>query len=466
MLRKACFEAFAMSFKELLRAMRARYLLVALVFGTTVAAGVLASLYLPKQYVATASVIVDVKSPDPIVGMFLPSNQMEIITSDRVARKVVKRLGLSDSGEAREEWLQASGGQGDFDSWLAARIRASLDVRLSRDTNVLNLTYKATHPALAAAFANAFAQAYIDTTVELKLEPAREYAQWSTEQGKTLRENLERAQNRLTGYQQTKGIIATDERLDAETTKLSELISQLTLIQAQTADARSKQRSGSAADSLPEVTHNALIQTLKTDIAHSDSKLQELAVSLGRNHPQYVRAESELRSLRQKLDAETQKITSGFSTSRSVGRDKETELRAAIDAQKVKLLNLKSQRDEAAALRRDVETSQRAFDAVSERINLSTLQSRSTQTNVAILSVATEPSLPSFPKPLGIMVLYSVALGVALGGAAAYLLELMDPRIRSVDDLARTFEIPVLGMVLCQRGRRGPIAKRLLSANQ
>jgi succinoglycan biosynthesis transport protein ExoP len=240
----------------------------------------------------------------------------------------------------------------------------------------------------------------------------------------------------------------------------------LTLTQAQTAEARSKQRSGSAADSLPEVTHNALIQTLKTDIARSDGKLQELAVSLGRNHPQYARAESELRSLRQKLDAETQKITSGFSTSRSVGRDKDAELRAAIDAQKLKLLNLKSQRDEAAALRRDVETAQRAFDAVSERINQSALQSRSTQTNVAILSVATEPSLPSFPKPLGVMLLFSVALGVALGGAGAYLLELMDRRIRSVDDLARAFEVPVLGVVLRQRDRRPPMAKRLLSANQ
>jgi capsular polysaccharide biosynthesis protein len=64
------------------------------------------------------------------------------------------------------------------------------------------------------------------------------------------------------------------------------------------------------------------------------------------------------------------------------------------------------------------------------------------------------------------MLLFSVALGVALGGAGAYLLELMDRRIRSVDDLARAFEVPVLGVVLRQRDRRPPMAKRLLSANQ
>jgi len=346
-------------------------------------------------------------------------------------------------------------------------VRAGLEVKPSRDSNVFNLTYKARDPALAATLANAFAQAYIDTTVELKLESAREYAQWSTDQGRLLRERLERAQTRLTAYQQKRGIIATDERLDTETAKLGELVNQLTLTQTQTAEARSKQRSGSAADSLPEVTQNALIQTLKADIARSDSKLQELAVSLGRNHPQYVRAESELRSLREKLDAETQKIASGFATSRDVGKDKESELRAAVEAQKLKLLNLKSQRDEAAGLRRDVESAQRAFDAVSERINQSTLQSSSMQTNVAILSAATEPSLPSFPKPLGVMLLLSAVLGAALAGAAAYLAESIDRRVRSVDDLVRTFEVPVLGVVLRQRGgKRLATAKRLLLANR
>ena len=456
-----------MTFKELLRAIRARYLLVVLVLAATVAASVLVTLYFPKQYVATSSVIVDVRSPDPAVGMFLPSNQTEIITSERVALKVVKRFGQADSVEAREDWLRESGGRGNFESWLATRARTGLEVKPSRDSNVFHLSYKAPNPALAAAYANAFAEAYIDTTVELKLEPARQYAQWSADQGKLLRENLERAQNRLTAYQQAKGIIATDERLDAETTKLSELMNQMTLIQTQTADARSKQRSGRAADSLPEVTQNALIQTLKTEIARSDSKLQELAVTLGRNHPQYVRTESELLSLRQKLDAETQKITSGFSTSGSVSRDKEIELRAAIDAQKLKLLNLKSQRDEAAGLRRDVESAQRAFDAVSERINQSALQSSSTQTNVAILSAATEPSVPSFPKPLGVMMLFAVALGIPLGGAAVYLLESLDRRVRSVDDLVRAFEVPVLGVLPRQRGRRQPgMAKQLLPANR
>src|SRR5205814_2250747 len=151
-------------------------------------------------------------------------------------------------------------------------------------------------PAFAAAVANAFAQAYIEASIELRTDPARQYARWFGEQDKALRENLEKAQARLSEHQQTYGIVASDERLDSEVTKLNDLSAQLTVIQGQAAEARSKQRSGSASSTLPEVVQNPLIQTLKTDIARQAAKLQEVAGNLGKNHPQYQRMESELAS--------------------------------------------------------------------------------------------------------------------------------------------------------------------------
>src|SRR5437879_3167974 len=85
--------------------------------------------------------------------------------------------------------------------------------------------------SLAAAVANAFAQAYVEAVTELKVEPARQYARWFGEQGKSLRENLEAAVARLADSQQEKRMIAKDETLDVETLKLNELTSQLTVVQ-------------------------------------------------------------------------------------------------------------------------------------------------------------------------------------------------------------------------------------------
>ena len=139
---------------------------------------------------------------------------------------------------------------------------------------------------------------------------------------------------------------------------------------------------------------NSLISSLKIEIARQEARLQEMALNLGKNHPQYQRMESEIAALKKQVEAETRHITSSFATSRTVGKDTEAELKAAIAAQKKKLLELRSVRDQLAVLQRDVDAAQSAYDAVSKRFNQTTLESQVTQTNVSVLTPAVEPIEP------------------------------------------------------------------------
>jgi succinoglycan biosynthesis transport protein ExoP len=419
-----------------------------------VAVTISVSSLLPPQYTAVASVMVDVKSPDPIAGMMFPAvimpaymaTQVDIINSDRVAQKVVKALKLDESPTAREQWAEATGGKGRVDTWLAEALLRNLDVKPSRESNVISITYKAADPDFAAVVANTFAQSYMNATIELKVEPARQYAQWFGEQGKELRDNLEKAQTKLSSYQQEHGIVATDERLDNETAKLNDLSAQLTVAQTQTADAQSKQRSGAASESLPELVQNPLIQTLKSDVARLEAKLQEAAGNLGKNHPQYQRMEAEIASLKQKLEIESRTIARGFSTSGSVSRDKEGVLRASLEAQKRRVLELRRGRDELAVLTRDMEAAQKAYEGVSQRLNQTRLESQSTQTNVSVLTSASPPMRPSSPNIFRNS-LIAVFLGTMLGVGAAFVRELSDRRVRSLQDLAELASVPVLGSI-------------------
>lgn len=443
-----------MNLQQLMLILRARYMVVLFAVLGTVAITLAISLLLPAQYTATASIVVDVKSPDPIAGVMLPglimpgymATQVDIINSDRVAHKVIKMLKLNQNPQAKEQWMEATEGKGKLEVWLAGLLQKKLDVKPSRESNVISISYKAADPAFAAAVANAFAQAYIDINIELKVEPARQYARWFGEQGKSMRDNLEQAQRKLSDYQQKHGIVASDERLDNETAKLNELSTQLTVVQGQTSDAQSKQKSGSASDTLPEVVQNSLIMNLKVDISRLDSKLHEAAGNLGKNHPQYKRMESELAELKKKLEDETLHITSGFSTSGTVGKQKESVLLTAIQAQKKKLLDLKRERDELAVLMRDVDAAQRAYDTVTQRFNQTNLESQSTQTNVSVLTPAEEPIEPSFPKVL-LNTLLSIFLGTLLGVGSALLREMLDQRVRSAEELGQVLQRPVLGEI-------------------
>jgi polysaccharide biosynthesis transport protein len=439
---------------QFLFALRARYRIALIVLTCTMAAALAVGLSLPKRYTATTSLVVDVRNRDPVAAMFMPSGtetQVEIIKSDRVAQRVVMLLKLDESQTMRQQWQEAARGKIQFEAWLIARLERDLKVKPQGD--IINITYIAGDPGLAAAGANAFAQAYIEAVVEMKVEPAKQYAKWFGEQAKVLRENVEQAQLRLSRYQQSKGIVERQEQLDYETGKLRELSSQLTVVQAQTNDARSRHKSG--ADTLPEIMANPVITGLKSDIARREATLEETALNLGMNHPQYQRLESELASLKKKLQAEIQNVTRSYSTASTVGQSNEAGLKAAIEAQKKKLLALKNQRNELDVLQRDVDAATSAYDAVANRFNQTSLESQSTtQTNVSVLNPAVEPIAPSTPKPLRIMLLISIALGAMASIGVTFLLETFDRRIRSADDLAEMLQLPVLGVIQGVRERR------------
>jgi len=440
-----------MTFQQFLLILWARRKLALSIFGVTVLTTLVISLILPKEYTATTSLVIDVKSPDPIAGMLLQgmmtpgymATQIDIINSDRVAGRAVRLLGFERNAEAVENWKEASKGKGTLESYYANILQKKLDIKPSRESNVINLNFSGADPQFAAAVANAFAQAYIDTAIEMRVEPARQYSAWFEERQKGLRAALEKAQSRLSAYQQEKGIVVTDDRMiDNETARLNDLTVQLSAAQAQRADASSRQKSGTSELSL-EVLQNPLIQNLKAEIARAESKLSEVSSNLGKNHPQVQQLEAQLTEQRQQLRQEIGRISGGNAVASKFGIVKQDELKAAIEEQKKRVLSIRSQRDELSVLVNDVETARKAYDAVGQRMTQSNLEGQSQQTNVLVLSPATEPTQHSRPRVF-LNVLVSIFLGAMLGVGAALVLELSQRRIRSAEDLALALDLPVL----------------------
>lgn len=436
--------------RQILLILKAHYRIALLTFLVVCAIGIAITLLAPKQYVATTDIVFDVKSTDPVIGQLLPvlpgyiATQIEIINSERVAQRVVKTTRLDESPTIKADWAKETNEQGRIDAWVGKLLLRKLAVTASRETSIIHIAYTSADPAFAVVIANAFAQAYLDANIELRVDPARQHARWFEIQGKTLRDNLEKTQARLSDFQRQNGIVTKDEQYDAEMTKLGELTSQLTIAIGETADAQSKQQSGS--DALPEVTRNSVIMGLRSDIARQEGKLQEAAGNLGNNHPQYLRMASELTALRRQLDVETLRVTRGFAGTKSVSQNNEGELRKAIAAQEKKLLEFKSLRDELAVLQRDVDAAKSAYDTVTSRFNQSSLESQMTQASASVLSYASQPTVPSFPNvPKGLLV--AVGAGLLLGVGAAFLIELLNRRVRCADDLAQALEFPVLSVI-------------------
>lgn len=452
-----------MSFIQFLSIIRARWKLALQVFFGVVALAALVSALLPKKYTGVASVVIDVAKPDPVSavlysGTLSPSyvaTQIDVIQSDRVAFKVVRNLKLAENPTIREQWKEATNGEGSIEQWLADSFQKALEVRPSRESNVITIAYKAPDPRFAAGLANAFVQAYLETTVELRVDPAKQYSSFFESRAKDAREALEKAQNKLSEFQKEKGIIAADERLDVETARLNELSSQLVAVQALAAESGSRQNmaNGASADRLQEVLGNPLIAGLKADLARAEARLQELSQRLGDNNPQVVETKANIAELRSKMEAETRKVTSGVGVSNTINQQRVAELRASLEAQRSKVLQLKAVRDEGAVLQRDAENAQRSYDLVQQRLNQSSLESQATQANVSVLTQATPPVEPTSPRIL-LNLIVAVFGGTLLAVGVCLVLELTDRRVRSAEDMIQALGVPVIGVVPHPTARR------------
>ena len=332
------------------------------VFGATVIAAILLNLVLPNQYTSTASIVVDAK-PDPITGatgmaalalQAYVTTQADVISSERVAQRVVKVLKLDSMPELQKRWRKSTNGVGDISIWLADYLLAKkLAVTPGHDnpaqpSNVIDISVKWSDPKTAAALANTFAQVAIETNIELKVEPARQYAAWFVKRSHDLRVDLEAKQKRLTDFQKAAGIVATDEKLDVENERLNQLSTALVAVQNERQDSQSRQRQVSSAgsnDSLPEVLQNPLIGSLKNSLSDAEAKETDVAARLGKNHPDYQAAAATVAALRARIAQETQKIASSLGSTVRADQQRESELRQAVELQKKRVLDLKYQHD-------------------------------------------------------------------------------------------------------------------------
>lgn len=445
-----------MSFAQLFSILKARWILAASVLLATVGLVLTVSLIWPQKYMASASVVLDVKSVDPITGAMAVAamsssnlaTQVDIIESDNVARRVVRMLKLDHDPSMQAQWEEDTDRRGEFEGWLAKWLQAGLSVKPStKESSVIDIRASYASAKLAAAVADAFVRAYIDTTLELRVEPAKQYSAYFDQRLKQARADLQAAATRLSEFQKDNGIVGDDERLDVETARLNDLSGQLVMLHSVTAEAAGRAReSKRSANEMADVVGNPLVASLRVELVKQESQLEQLSSRLGEKHPSVLELQANVDSVKAKLADAMKTMTSGVGLMSTLSQAREADIQAAFDAQRDKVLKLKAQRDSMSLLIKEVESAQRAYDAVFARLTQSSLESQNTQTNVAVLNSATEPIEPSSPRPF-LYTLIAFFVGCALAIFAVLLREILDKRVRTSDDLVQAFDLPVLGFI-------------------
>jgi chain length determinant protein EpsF len=445
-----------MNFPQFLLILRARKVLLLSVAISTILLVLIGSLVWPNSYKATASVVLNYKGQDLMTGQTSAGNlmpgyiatQIDIISSKNVALRVVDSLKLAQSPVVIEQFQDATKGRGDIRDWLADLLLRKLEITPSRESSVIEISFRGADPDFVAAIANAFAREYQNANVQLKVDPVRKASSYFGVQIKQLRDTYEAAQSRLSKYQQEHGIVSVDNRLDVESNRLNDLSAQLVAAQGAQMEASSRQRmaSGSSSVESPDVAGNPLILGLKSQLATAEAKFAEVSSRLAQNHPLYQSSKAEIDKLRAELNNQTKATSNSIGNNAQILQQREGAIRAALQEQKMRVLELNRTRDELGVLQRDAESAQRALDATAQRLSQTSIEGAYEQSDVSLLNPAVPPANPASPV-VWLNTLIAVFVGFVLGTLSVLVAEMRDRRIRSEADITELTQLPVLGSI-------------------
>jgi succinoglycan biosynthesis transport protein ExoP len=451
--------------------------IVALAFLTTmvVAGGVL--LFVPSRYDAIATASIDPGNINPIsetsdaggsaMIMLMQGNMISLVTSQRVALDVVRRLNLTASPQIQQGFRESNSfGRESVEDWMASFLLKNVDPKFNLGTNVLSIKYKSDDPNQAALIANAFLAATIDGSVAMKAAAADQTARWFAPQLEDLRKELESARAALATFQAKANMVAPTTGGDSETSQYMAISAELSSATASLTVMQSRLASGSTDLSTdPTDPDLQVLAGLKERLSTTEAAIESAKGLLGANNPRMVADQANLAAIRRQIAEATDKMRQHLKERIATTQSQIAALEAAQAQAQTKLIEVQGQRDRMGELQHNVGFRLEQLNARERAAEQAKLQSKLTFSDITVLDKAAPPIDPAFPKPI-IVISVGIAAGLALGLLLALLAEATDRRVRFPFDLEFAAPAPFLGSLDAARSRSrlGASRRRLRTA--
>jgi uncharacterized protein involved in exopolysaccharide biosynthesis len=72
------------------------------------------------------------------------------------------------------------------------------------------------------------------------------------------------------------------------------------------------------------------------DLSRAEARLQEINSRFGDNHPQVIERKASIAEIRSRIETETRRITGGVSVTADINRQRESELKGSLEAQRAR----------------------------------------------------------------------------------------------------------------------------------
>lgn len=447
----------------------------------------------PQKYTATATLLINTRKMEifqqPAVSDELPmqsigavESQVELLRSDEVALRVIKKLNLL--GDPR--FVQGNSFIGELFSkfwpWQHAEAplpsedeRKSLALKLFDRTltvDRLGITYaieikfESRYPDLAAEVANAVADAYVDLQRSSGYAAAQRASDWLEGRIPELRLKSEAAQNAVVEYKQEHNMVETGSGQLIDDQRLVDMNARLNAARDETLKAKARYDqlaasngmgfpSGGASGSDGNGAGSDLLDKLRVQYSDVASKEAESSAKWGPNNPAIISLRNQKAELRSEIKDEVQRLKEISGSDYTAAQLRETALKKEFDAAVAKSQEGKAAQVKLLELEASARAYQDLYDTYISRYNASLQQAASPVAEASVITPATPLIQRDYKKTIQLAALFPLA-GIMLGFGVALLREMLGSRVfltsKSVQSRLRIACIGLLPQV--QQGKR------------
>ena len=366
------------------------------------------------------------------------------------AAKVRMALGggppAQTSAATREEAPDVNG----VDLGTIGRYYGHVSIRPVSMTSLADIVVTDADPGVAAQVANDHAQAFMDLDLATKAASLSDAQSLFAQQLQEVKGKVESSRQALSDFQRQNGILSLPKD---NTTIARESLQQLNTLLTQTqgerivAEANFRNAASMTPEELAQGLPDASLEKLREELLALKAKYDGDLEHYGRNHPDMIAARAKIQALEERLRQAGLQAREHLSAVLEVAQAKERELRENFD----KLSKTAGQEDKQLVqlliLQRDVDSNQQLYTTLLQQTKEADLTTGGFRwTSVKLVDRAVVPVTPSYPatrRDLGLGLL----LGFLAGAFGCLLLDRLDMRIHTPDDVVEVLQLPAFGLV-------------------
>lgn len=377
------------------------------------------------------------------------NTQIKILESITLARNVAGRL-TADETEQLTEPYKKGDGEGRSPVEIIFRDRK---IQPQRFTLVVGVRFQHPNPKIAARIANLIVTEYISYNTRLRVDESLKAVDELKDRAEQQRKRVNDLATQLQNYRQRGNLISLVQSKDIVTDRLKALSQMATQSADRLKDSEirwNQVQEWTKADrnlaELPFIAAQGNIGQLRAQISGLRVGLEQMKERYKPKMPAYIETDNSLRQAEIELKQAIVTAAAAVKAEFEAASLADTAARKALSDQENKSYEMDKAGLEYEALNREFRVNNQLLESMLERMRETDITGSIEMESARIIDQAFEPAAPLSPR-VAMNMIIGCAIGLFLGLMVAYVIAMVDDRVKTTFDVETMVGLPLVGVI-------------------